>query len=74
MSSRSYQVAQDAMDFGQKGHANACHGDCPTLCTYTRTISAKTDLHALLKAAVRINYHVIALHETKSRNGREAVE
>ena len=38
------------------------------LCTYNaRTVSTNADLHALLDAAEHINYHIIALQETKSR-------
>ncbi|KAK6752241.1 hypothetical protein RB195_003578 [Necator americanus] len=38
------------------------------LCTYnTRTVSRNADLHALLGAAERIKFHVIALQETKCR-------
>ncbi|KAK6764208.1 hypothetical protein RB195_024502 [Necator americanus] len=44
------------------------HGDCLRLCTYnTRTVSTDVDLHALLGAAERIKFHVIALQETKCR-------
>ncbi|VDM52640.1 unnamed protein product [Angiostrongylus costaricensis] len=42
------------------------HGDCFLLCTYNaRTLSADVDLHALLVAVDRIEFHVIALQETK---------
>ncbi|KAK6761737.1 hypothetical protein RB195_022716 [Necator americanus] len=45
-----------------------CHGDCLRLCTYNaRTVSTDADLHALLGAAERIKFHVIALQETKCR-------
>ena len=38
------------------------HGDCFLLCTYNaRTLSTDADLHALLLAADRIKFHVIAL-------------
>ena len=38
------------------------------LCTYNaRTVSTNADLHALLDPAEHINYHIIALQETKSR-------
>ncbi|KAK6737882.1 hypothetical protein RB195_020156 [Necator americanus] len=38
------------------------------LCTYNaRTVSTDADLHALLGAAERIKFHVIALQETKCR-------
>ncbi|VDM66909.1 unnamed protein product [Strongylus vulgaris] len=38
------------------------------LCTYNdKTVSTNADLHVLLEAAGRVNYHVIALLETKSR-------
>ncbi|EYC02503.1 hypothetical protein Y032_0099g3152 [Ancylostoma ceylanicum] len=38
------------------------------LCTFNaRTVSTNADLHALLKAAGRIKFHVIALQETKSK-------
>ncbi|KAK6761046.1 hypothetical protein RB195_022203 [Necator americanus] len=44
------------------------HGDCLRLCTYNaRTVSTDADLHALLGAAERIKFHVIALQETKCR-------
>ncbi|KAK6764426.1 hypothetical protein RB195_024664 [Necator americanus] len=44
------------------------HGDCLRLCTYNaRTVSTDADLHALLGAAERIKYHVIALQETKCK-------
>ncbi|KAK6749857.1 hypothetical protein RB195_002083 [Necator americanus] len=44
------------------------HGDCLRLCTYNaRTVSTDADLHALLEAADRIKFHVIALQETKCR-------
>ncbi|KAK6765794.1 hypothetical protein RB195_025609 [Necator americanus] len=44
------------------------HGDCLRLCTYNaRTVSEDADLHALLGAAERIKFHVIALQETKCR-------
>ncbi|KAK6761853.1 hypothetical protein RB195_022818 [Necator americanus] len=44
------------------------HGDCPRLCTYNaRTVSTDAVLHALLGAAERIKFHVIALQETKCR-------
>lgn len=44
------------------------HGDCFRLCTYNaRTVSSNANLHALLDAASKIKYHVIALQETKSR-------
>ncbi|KAK6750035.1 hypothetical protein RB195_002186 [Necator americanus] len=40
------------------------HGD--QLCTYNaRTVSTDADLHALLGAAERVKFHVIALQETK---------
>ncbi|VDM76286.1 unnamed protein product [Strongylus vulgaris] len=39
-----------------------------------RTVSTNADLHALLEAAGRINYHVFALQETKSRKTNEAAE
>ncbi|KAK6754352.1 hypothetical protein RB195_013385 [Necator americanus] len=43
-------------------------GDCLRLCTYNaRTVSTDADLHALLGAAKRIKFHVIALQETKCR-------
>ncbi|VDM53568.1 unnamed protein product [Angiostrongylus costaricensis] len=42
------------------------HGDCFLICTYNaRTLSTDADLHALLVAADRIKFHVIALQETK---------
>uniref|UniRef100_A0A0K0DGH2 Endo/exonuclease/phosphatase domain-containing protein n=1 Tax=Angiostrongylus cantonensis TaxID=6313 RepID=A0A0K0DGH2_ANGCA len=42
------------------------YGDCFLLCTYNaRTLSTYADLHALLAAADRIKFHVIALQETK---------
>ncbi|KAK6758081.1 hypothetical protein RB195_015725 [Necator americanus] len=45
------------------------HGDCLRLCTYkARTVSTDADLHALLPAAERIKFHVIALQKTKCRN------
>ena len=38
------------------------------ICTYNaRTVSSNADLHALLEAAGRIKFHVIALQETKTR-------
>ena len=38
------------------------------LCTYNaRTVSNNADLHALLEAAGRIKFHVIALQETKTK-------
>ncbi|EYB95934.1 hypothetical protein Y032_0154g2950 [Ancylostoma ceylanicum] len=38
------------------------------LCTYNaRTVSTNADLHALLEAAGRIKFHIIALQETKSK-------
>ncbi|KAK6757189.1 hypothetical protein RB195_015174 [Necator americanus] len=44
------------------------HGDCLRLCIYNaRTVSTNADLHALLGAAERIKFHVIALQETKCR-------
>ncbi|KAK6755348.1 hypothetical protein RB195_013992 [Necator americanus] len=44
------------------------HGDYLRLCTYNaRTVSTNADLHALLGAAERIKFHVIALQETKCR-------
>ncbi|KAK6762055.1 hypothetical protein RB195_022956 [Necator americanus] len=44
------------------------HGDCHRLCIYNaRTVSTDADLHALLGAAERIKFHVIALQETKCR-------
>ncbi|KAK6730560.1 hypothetical protein RB195_007179 [Necator americanus] len=44
------------------------HGDCLRLCTCNaRTVSTDADLHALLGAAERIKFHVIALQETKCR-------
>ncbi|KAK6734944.1 hypothetical protein RB195_018255 [Necator americanus] len=44
------------------------HGDCLRLCIYNaRTVSTDADLHALLGAAERIKFHVIALQETKCR-------
>ncbi|KAK6735725.1 hypothetical protein RB195_018761 [Necator americanus] len=44
------------------------HGDCLRLCNYnTRTVSRDADLHALLGAAERIKFHVIALQDTKCR-------
>ncbi|KAK6744625.1 hypothetical protein RB195_011384 [Necator americanus] len=44
------------------------HGDCLRPCTYNaRTVSTDADLHALLVAAERIKFHVIALQETKCR-------
>ncbi|KAK6736608.1 hypothetical protein RB195_019357 [Necator americanus] len=44
------------------------HGDCLRLCTYNaRTVSTDADLHALLGAAERIIFHMIALQETKCR-------
>ncbi|KAK6762037.1 hypothetical protein RB195_022941 [Necator americanus] len=44
------------------------HGDCLRLCTYNaRTVSTDADLHALLEAAERIKFHVIALQQTKCR-------
>ncbi|KAK6752033.1 hypothetical protein RB195_003449 [Necator americanus] len=43
-------------------------GDCLRLCTYNaRSVSTDVDLHALLRAAERIEFHVIALQETKCR-------
>ncbi|KAK6733203.1 hypothetical protein RB195_017142 [Necator americanus] len=44
------------------------HGDCLRVCTYNaRTVSTDADQHALLGAAERIKFHVIALQETKCR-------
>ncbi|KAK6760861.1 hypothetical protein RB195_022072 [Necator americanus] len=44
------------------------HGDCLRLCTYNaKTVSTDADLHALLGAAERIKFHMIALQETKCR-------
>ena len=38
------------------------------LCIYNaKTVSTNADLYALLDAAERIKYHIIALRETKSR-------
>ncbi|KAK6730284.1 hypothetical protein RB195_007007 [Necator americanus] len=46
------------------------HGDCLRLCTYNaRIVSTDADTHALLGAAERIKFHMIALHETKCRWG-----
>ncbi|KAK6762648.1 hypothetical protein RB195_023390 [Necator americanus] len=42
------------------------HGDCLRLCTCkARTVSTDADLHALLGAAKRLKFHLIALQETK---------
>ncbi|KAK6737205.1 hypothetical protein RB195_019727 [Necator americanus] len=42
------------------------HGHCLRMCTFNaRTVSTDADLHALLGAAERIKFHVIALQETK---------
>ncbi|VDM82593.1 unnamed protein product [Strongylus vulgaris] len=61
-------IQHDATDFGPKETSMTRHRDCLMLCTYNaRTASTNADLHALLEAAGRINYHVIALQETKSR-------
>ncbi|EYC38734.1 hypothetical protein Y032_0699g1627 [Ancylostoma ceylanicum] len=51
-----------------QGDNGTRHGDCFMLCTYNaRTVSTNADLHALLEAAGRIKFHVIALQETKSK-------
>ncbi|VDL70916.1 unnamed protein product [Nippostrongylus brasiliensis] len=53
---------------GDRITSGARHGDCFMLCTYNaRTVSSNADLYALLEAAGRIKYHVIALQETKSK-------
>ncbi|VDM85063.1 unnamed protein product [Strongylus vulgaris] len=41
--------------------------DCLKLTYNARTVSTNADLHALLEATGRIDYHVIALQEAKSR-------
>ncbi|VDM61813.1 unnamed protein product [Angiostrongylus costaricensis] len=44
------------------------HEECFLLCTYNaRTLFTDADLHAILVAADRIQFHVIALQETKIR-------
>ncbi|VDM65743.1 unnamed protein product [Strongylus vulgaris] len=60
------QVAQDAMNFGPKGHVNTRHRNSHAL-HLQRQDSTNADLQALLEAARRTNYHVISLQETKSR-------
>ncbi|KAK6731326.1 hypothetical protein RB195_007662 [Necator americanus] len=46
------------------------HGDCLRLCTYNaRRVSTDADLHALLRAAERIKFHVIAPQKTKCSRG-----
>ncbi|EYB94618.1 hypothetical protein Y032_0169g215 [Ancylostoma ceylanicum] len=68
---QSYMIINDSgtsliSDQGDKGTTR--HGDCFMLCTYNaRTVSTNADLHALLEAAGRIKFHVIALQETKSK-------
>ncbi|KAK6767047.1 hypothetical protein RB195_026533 [Necator americanus] len=48
------------------------HGDCLRLCTYNaRIVSTDADLHALLGAAERTKFHIIALQ--KSKCGRSDV-
>ncbi|KAK6742829.1 hypothetical protein RB195_010224 [Necator americanus] len=44
------------------------HGDCLGLYTYNaRTLSTDAGLHAILRTAERIKFHVIILQETKCR-------
>ncbi|KAK6765054.1 hypothetical protein RB195_025114 [Necator americanus] len=59
------KVAQDVIDSGPRRHTH----DSPwRLGTYNaRTVSTDANLHALLGAAERIKFHVIALQETKCR-------
>ncbi|KAK6737605.1 hypothetical protein RB195_019984 [Necator americanus] len=62
-------VAQDVIDSGPRRHTHdsPCN-PCLRLCTHNaRTVSTDDDLHALLGAAERIKFHVIALQETKCR-------
>ncbi|VDM81471.1 unnamed protein product [Strongylus vulgaris] len=59
------------MNFGPKGYVNDSPWRLSLICTYNaRTVFTNADLHALFKAAWRINYHVIALQE-KNLDGRE---
>ncbi|KAK6737606.1 hypothetical protein RB195_019984 [Necator americanus] len=63
------EVAQDVIDSGPRRHTHdsPCN-PCLRLCTHNaRTVSTDDDLHALLGAAERIKFHVIALQETKCR-------
>ena len=57
------QVAQDAIDIGPKGHVN----DTPWGLFHALHLQRQNSLRALLEAAGRINFYVIALQETKTR-------
>ncbi|VDM84772.1 unnamed protein product [Strongylus vulgaris] len=68
MSSRPVSGCTGRHGSDQKDTSTTRRGNCLMHCTYNaRTVSTKADLHAILEAAGRINYHVIALQETKSR-------
>ncbi|KAK6748230.1 hypothetical protein RB195_001075 [Necator americanus] len=62
------RLFRTSLILGQGDTRMTRHGDCLRLCTYNaRTVSTDADLHALLEAAERIKFDVIALQETKCR-------
>ncbi|KAK6765413.1 hypothetical protein RB195_025366 [Necator americanus] len=64
----TYDFARTILILDQGDIRTTRHGDCLKLCTYNaRTVSTDADLHALLGAAERIKFYVIALQETKCR-------
>ncbi|KAK6734913.1 hypothetical protein RB195_018233 [Necator americanus] len=68
---KNLQVAQDVIDSGPKRHTHDSQWRLRLrLCTYNaRTVSTDADLHAVLGAAERIKFHLIALQKTKCRRG-----
>ncbi|KAK6760638.1 hypothetical protein RB195_021916 [Necator americanus] len=62
------QLLRTSLILDQSDTRTTRHGVCLRLCTYNaRTASTDADLHALLGAAERIKFHVIALQETNCR-------
>ncbi|KAK6760944.1 hypothetical protein RB195_022134 [Necator americanus] len=64
----NHRLLRTSLILDQGDTRTTLHGDCLRLCTYNaRTVSTDADLHALLEAAERIKFHMIALQETKCR-------
>ncbi|KAK6762476.1 hypothetical protein RB195_023268 [Necator americanus] len=62
------RLLKTSLILGQGDTPTTRHGDCLRLCAYNaRAVSTDGDLHALLRAAERIKFLLIALQEIKCR-------
>ncbi|KAK6735289.1 hypothetical protein RB195_018465 [Necator americanus] len=63
-----FRLLKTSLTLDQGDTRTTRHGECLRQCTYdARTVSTDADQHALLRASEHVEFHVIALQETKYR-------